>query len=272
MRAGAAPLLVALHGCTQTASDFAAGTRFDSVAERAGAFVLYPEQSVDANPRRCWNWFLAAHQRRDRGEPAAILALIEDVARRHPIDRERVFVAGLSAGGALAAILAEQAPDVFAAAGIVAGVPLHVSHDVPSALAAMHGRTVQTAQTATMPLLAGVHRAAAFDRLRVTLWTGEDDRVVVPHNASLLAGQFRELLELRGASELEVRPGVQIERWHDRDGRARLEAWRIAGVGHAWSGGSFRGSHTDPRGPRASDEMMTFFLDEAQTAALPSVG
>ena len=132
-------MLVALHGCTQTAADFAAGTGFDELAERYGAHVLYPEQSPLRNAQRCWNWFLRENQSRSRGEPAAILKLVEEVCGTHAIDRERIFVAGLSAGAAMAAILAEQAPDIFAAAGMMAGVPLHASHDVKSAYALMQG-------------------------------------------------------------------------------------------------------------------------------------
>jgi poly(hydroxyalkanoate) depolymerase family esterase len=249
---------VALHGCTQTASDFAAGTRFDSVAERAGAYVVYPEQSLRANPRRCWNWYLEKNQARD-GEPGEILALVEQLLARFPIDRERVFLAGLSAGGAMAAILAEQAADRFAAVGIMAGVPLHASHDLKSAYAAMNGDMVEARSAAPS---AGALPVAGYRRLRATLWTGADDRLVAPRNASILAQQFVRLLGLESAAGmLERRGDAEIARWHDPSGRVRVEVWRVFAMGHAWSGGSFRGSHTDPRGPRASDEMMRFFLE-----------
>lgn len=253
--------MVALHGCTQTASDFAAGTRFDSVAERAGAYVLYPEQSVSANPNRCWNWFLEKHQHRDAGEPAEILSLVNEICGRHPIDRSRIYVAGLSAGGAMAAILGEQAPDVFAAVGIVAGVALHASHDVSTAFAAMRGVVRQARRVRDGE--PKVSQARDYARLRVTIWAGARDRLVVPENASVLVDQFIDLLGL-GAPEavVESRDGVAIVRFADAGGRARIEAWRVDDMGHAWSGGSFRGSHTWPKGPRASDEMMAFFLDE----------
>jgi len=248
-----------LHGCTQTASDFAAGTRFDSVAELAGAYVVYPEQSVAANPNRCWNWFLPEHQRRDDGEPAQIIALVNDVVARHPIDRDRIFVTGLSAGGALAAILGEQAPDLFAAIGIVAGVALHASHDVATAFAAMRGNVSATelASGSATPLRDG----AAYERLRVAIWTGVRDRVVAPLNALVLAEQFRALLGVDDRiGEFDSRSDAEIDRFRDARGRVRIETWRIPSMGHAWSGGSFRGSHTHPRGPRASDELMSFFL------------
>ena len=271
MRGGAAPLVVALHGCTQTASDFAAGTRFDSVAERAGAFVVYPEQSTRANPRRCWNWFLERNQRRDGDEPSQILDLVAEIVSRYPIDEGRIFVAGLSAGGAMAAILAEVAPDVFAAAGIMAGVALHASNDVPSGLAAMRGESAPAAPAGdgARATMGGddASTAGAYGRLRVTLWSGDADRVVDSRNTAVLARQFRELVGVAAAGESEERPTAVVERWRDQGGRVRVETWRLPGIGHAWSGGSFRGSHTDPRGPRASDEMMAFFLDDAARGA-----
>jgi poly(hydroxyalkanoate) depolymerase family esterase len=251
-----------LHGCTQTASDFAAGTRFDSVAERAGVYVVYPEQSVMHNPNRCWNWFAHAHQGRDAGEPAEILALVTTTMAKHPIDPSRVFVTGLSAGGAMAAILAEQAPDVFAAVGVMAGVPLHASHDLSSALAAMHGN-VPVPRPAPIAI-AGANGAGAYDRLRATVWTGDHDHTVAPSNAFSLARQFLDLAGIADAAiEDDERPGADVTRWRDKTGAVRVEAWRVRDMGHAWSGGSFRGSHTYPRGPRASDAMMSFFLDGA---------
>jgi poly(hydroxyalkanoate) depolymerase family esterase len=263
-----APLIVALHGCTQTANDFAAGTRFDRVAGRAGAYVLYPEQSPHANPQRCWNWFLEEHQSRERGEPAAILALVDDVVAKHPIDPQRIFVAGLSAGGAMAAILAEQAPERFAAVGIMAGVRLHASRDLQSAYAAMQNeRDVDCDDIA--PVIARRSRPpAAYARLRATVWAGASDRLVAPSNASALARQFRELFGMDESAPEVVRSGAaEIERWRDRAGRVRVEAWRIDAMGHAWSGGSFRGSFTHPNGPRASEAMMAFFLEQRGAAA-----
>ncbi|GAC1559470.1 MAG: hypothetical protein NVS3B17_10240 [Vulcanimicrobiaceae bacterium] len=231
------------------------------MAELVGAYVVYPEQSVAANPNRCWNWFLAEHQQRDRGEPAAIVSLVNDVVARYPIDRSRIFVTGLSAGGALAAILAEQAPDLFAAAGIVAGVALHTSHDMASAFAAMRGN-VSPATAEVAPFGEG-HARADYTRLRVAIWTGVRDRVVAPLNAIVLAEQFRMLLGVEDRFGVhEIRDDAEIVRFHDREGRVRIETWQIPSMAHAWSGGSFRGSHTHPHGPRASDELMAFFLNE----------
>jgi len=240
------------------------------VAEVAGAYVLYPEQSRRANPQRCWNWFLEGNQFRDAGEPAQIIALVNAVCESHPIDRRRVYVAGLSAGGAMAAILAEQAPDIFSAVGIMAGVALHASHDLASAAAAMHG---DVTEAHIVPLLTrNQRRLPDYGRLRVTIWSGANDRLVDPGNASLLARQFLRLLDIPEASAtLEERADAEVVRWRDPGKRVRVEAWRIPAMGHAWSGGSFRGSYTYPAGPRASDEMMSFFLDDGATARRRSV-
>ena len=260
---GPVPLLVALHGCGQTAADFAAGSRFDTVGERLGAFVLYPEQRLRANPQRCWGWYIRKNHARETGEPAAILDLVEQTCQRYPIDRERIFVAGPSAGGGMAAILAEQAPDVFAAAGIAAAVPLHSGYDIPSGLRAMKGNVPEEiitgiADLAPFPL-------EAYRRQRVTVWTGAEDKLVDPRNAELIARQF---LRLYGIDEsrvaFEARTGAEVKRWRDAEGVVRVEHWRVLSCGHLWSGGSFRGSYTYPPGPPQSDEMLAFFL-----AAMP---
>jgi poly(hydroxyalkanoate) depolymerase family esterase len=249
--------VVALHGCTQTASDFAAGTRLDAVAEGFGAYVVYPEQTVAANAQRCWNWYRAQDQGRAAGEPAAILALVADIAERFPIDRQRVYVVGLSAGGAMAAILAEQAPDVFSGAGIMAGIGLHASSTLADARGAMRGEARESAE-------AVARGNGAYARLRLSVWAGADDRIVAPVNAALLARQFARLLGIAGEAVLERRKNAEIARWHDDQGRTRIELWSVPSLGHAWSGGSFRGSYTSSSGPRASDEMMAFFLGSAE--------
>ncbi len=233
------------------------------MAERAGAYVVYPEQSVTHNGNRCWNWFLEENQHRDRGEPKAILDVLADVRERYPIDPRRIYVAGLSAGGAMAAILAEQAPDVFAAVGIMAGVPLHASHDLATARAAMHG----VGHEHPFPLAAAAG-SGNYARMRATIWTGESDRTVNPTNATELAKQFLQLFGMADARAVRAdAPDMTIERWFDAAEIARVEAVTIRGMGHAWSGGSFRGSHTHPAGPRASDAMMTFFLSDRNVLA-----
>ena len=255
-----APLLVALHGCRQDAEDFAQGTRFDVFGERLGSLVLYPEQDERANGQRCWNWFLPENQRRDGPEPSAILQLVERTIVEHGVDRNRVFVAGLSAGASLAAILAEQAPDVFAGVASMAGVALFAARDVQTAYAAMRGE-------GDVPALDG-GRHGLFRRSRAIIWTGLRDRRVAPVNAVRLAEQFAGMYGLGARPsasqhlEEEALPDGRRLRWHDRSGRVRVELRELENVGHAWSGGSLRGSFTAPSGPSFSHAVFQFFLRE----------
>ena len=258
------PLLVALHGCAQNSADFEAGTAFDFVAEREGFLVVYPEQPGSRNPNHCWNWFNPEHQYRRSGEPAAILELVETLAVRYTIDRSRIFVTGLSAGGAMAAILAEQAPDVFAGAGIMAGTALHAARDLASAYRVMANADIRVL----------AHRVPVadrrFHRTRVTVWAGRRDAFIAPNNATVLARQFARLAGLdREADTVERLPRVEILRWHDATGRLRVEERRLSEVGHVWSGGSLRGSLTDPWGPDATEGMTRFFLDDRPWFAPP---
>jgi poly(hydroxyalkanoate) depolymerase family esterase len=253
-----APLLVALHGCTQSAADFAAGSRLDEVAGDRGMFVLYPELPQGANPQGCWNWFLPEHQRREFGEPQQILDRIAFVCDRYPIDRKRIYLTGMSAGGAMAAILAEQAPDIVAGAAIVAGVALKVAHDVRSGFVAMRGFPLSSLADITGRV--GIRGKHLYGAMRVLVWSGSDDAFVHSSNAVVLARQFAQLLGVDQKLETERSGRIAFERWRDRSGRLRVELWQVDGLGHAWSGGSLRGSFTDPRGPDASTAIVEFFL------------
>jgi poly(hydroxyalkanoate) depolymerase family esterase len=259
-RAKGAPLFVAIHGCRQGAEDFAHGTRFDTLGERHDAVVLYPEQDERANGQRCWNWFLPENQRRDGPEPAALLELVERIAREHDVDRSRIYLAGLSAGACLATILAEQAPDVFAGVAAMAGVALHTAHDVDTAYAAMRG---ERKPEFSAPGLESV----AYRRSSAIIWIGARDIRVAPVNAWLLGAQFARLY---GLAELpdreEIFGGGKRALWHDRSGKTRLEVRELDEIGHAWSGGSLRGSYTAPVGPNFSEALFRFFLEgEAET-------
>jgi poly(hydroxyalkanoate) depolymerase family esterase len=223
---GALPLLVALHGCNQTASDFATGSRFDEVAARYGAIVVYPEQTRAANKMGCWNWFLREHQSRGSGEPAAILRIVKEVKQRHAIDPGRVFVAGISAGGAMPSGLPGSA-------GMVAlkGMKSPKLHALVEKLSVGLAPVLQPSSrprsfgTVTPPEVPHHAPAGSYARMRVMLWTGTADTTVAPTNSEALARQFATLLDLeQEPSQRDGRSGgIQTERWRDASGRARVE-------------------------------------------------
>ncbi len=253
------PLFVAIHGCRQDAEDFAHGTRFDILGERHGAVVLYPEQDERANGQRCWNWFLPENQLRNGPEPAALLNLVERVAREQDVDRSRIYLAGFSAGACLATILAEQAPDVFAGVAAMAGVALHTANDVDTAYAAMRGERKPDLPSTTLG-------AVAYRRSRAIIWIGARDIRVAPVNAWLLGRQFSLLYGLSAEPDVEeIFGGGKRALWHDRSGMTRVEVRELDDIGHVWSGGSLRGSYTAPVGPNFSEALFRFFLGEAET-------
>lgn len=245
------PLLVMLHGCTQDPDDFAAGTRMNEVAEERGFLVAYPGQVKAANASGCWNWFSPGDQERDRGEPSIVAGIAREVMGELAVDPARVFVAGLSAGGAAAAVLGEAYPDLFRAVGVHSGLPCGAARDVPSALAAMR-------QGAP-----GGATGAARAPVPTIVFHGDRDRTVNPANGDRVIARARRP-DLDAAATRGRSPGgVAYTRTVSRDGagRAVLEQWVLHGAGHAWSGGSPDGSHTAPAGPDASREMARFFLD-----------
>jgi len=245
------PLIVMLHGCTQDPDDFARGTRMNALARSHGALVLYPAQSQRANAQRCWNWFKHNHQARGKGEPAILAGMVRDVMARHDVDPARVYVAGLSAGGAMAAILGDAYPDLFAAVGVHSGLATGSARDVQSAFAAMAGGPA--APTRRGPREAPTPPTIVFQGdADPTVNVVNGERVIAA--AGLTARPGPE----RGASA----GGVAYTRraWVDGQGAERGELWTLHGVAHAWSGGDLAGSYTDPRGPDASAEMLRFFL------------
>jgi poly(hydroxyalkanoate) depolymerase family esterase len=249
----ALPLVVMLHGCTQNPDDFAAGTRMNLLAEERQCFVLYPAQTRSANRSQCWNWFKRAHQRRDKGEPAIIVGMTREVLKRYGIDAHKVYVAGLSAGGAMAAVMGAAYPDVYAAVGVHSGLPVGSAHDLPSAFAAMRGAPP-----------ASPSGAAAGRVVPAIVFHGDRDATVHPRNGEQVATQCVNRNEsIDVVVERGQAPGGHtytrsIHR--DAAGRVVLEHWEVHGAGHAWCGGSARGSYTDPRGPDAAREMLRFFL------------
>lgn len=258
------PLLVMLHGCTQSPDDFATGTRMNELAEERGFLVAYPTQSRDANASGCWNWFNAEDQRRDRGEPSIIAGITRKIMDEYPVDSERVFVAGLSAGGATAAIMGATYPDIFSAVGVHSGLACGAARDMSSAFAAMRKGGVASV---TAP-----HRAKG--RMVPTIvFHGDGDRTVNPLNGEQVIAQVAAQGKAEGERTVTITSGKSAggtsftrRVQSDADGRCVLEHWVLHGVGHAWSGGSPSGSYTEPRGPDASRELVRFFLQNRHSS------
>ena len=289
------PLVVMLHGCTQNPDDFAAGTGMNRLAREEGFYVLYPAQSADANPQRCWNWFKHTHQSRGRGEAALLADMTLSIMQQNSVDPQRVYIAGLSAGGAMAAIMGAAYSDIYAAVGVHSGLAVGAASNVSEALAAMKS---------------GVGRGKAVNHVGrsravpTIVFHGDQDSTVHPCNGEQVTQQA--LSALSGGSAKHVAQGASAQgrrftrtvylRSDDIDtsagfgadfdndmstkkcadvgpvaaasGTVRsgpinvtlVEHWLVHGAGHAWSGGDAKGSYTDPKGPDASREMLRFFL------------
>ncbi|MCA1687464.1 MAG: PHB depolymerase family esterase [Actinobacteria bacterium] len=255
------PLVVMLHGCTQTPDDLAAGTLMNALAETHTFLVAYPVQAAAANSSRCWNWFKDVDQQRGRGEPSIIAGITCEVLGEYRVDPGRVYVAGMSAGGAMAAIMGEAYPDLYAAIGVHSGLAPGAAHDLPSAFAAMRqGGQVTVRRDSPAEESARIVPAIVFH--------GDRDTTVHPDNAERLlahyypAGEAPRVTARRG----QVPGGYAYTCATHRDagGRAIVERWTVHGLGHAWSGGSLPGSYTDPKGPDASAEMVRFFQQHPQ--------
>ena len=269
---GPLPMVVMLHGCTQDPDDFATGTRMNLLAQELGWFVLYPAQAPRSNANKCWNWFVPDDQRRGHGEPALIAGMTRHVMETHPVDADRVFVAGLSAGGAMAAILAREYPDLYAAAGIHSGLAAGSAHDVGSAFAAMKTGVARATLPPRWPGRPAVEADAtegANAGAPVIVFHGDADPTVNVVNASLLldaalgASGSWQATRQSGTSEQGRGYTRTTYRAENASGAApsRAEHWLVHGGGHAWFGGDKRGSYADAAGPDASREMLRFFAE-----------
>ena len=242
------PLVVMLHGCTQTPDDFALGTGMNRLADEMGFMVAYPAQPIGANRKKCWNWFLPTDQSRDAGEPALIAGITNHVMRENPVDRQRVYVAGLSAGGAAAAIVANAYPDIFAAAGVHSGLPIGAAQNAVSALLVMRVGSSGIRQSVQMPTI---------------IFHGDGDTTVHPRNGRAVAARavatFADLSEVVKTGKSGTQKYVRTS-YNARNRKSYCELWALEGAGHAWSGGNPAGSFADVAGPDASREMLRFFL------------
>ncbi|MFI0400196.1 MAG: alpha/beta hydrolase family esterase [Thiolinea sp.] len=258
------PLVVMLHGCTQTADDFAAGTAMNQLAEELGFLVAYPNQTASANNKRCWNWFKAQDQQAHQGEPAIIAGLTQAIIHDYQADKQRVYIAGLSAGGAMAAIMGATYPKLYAAVGVHSGLAVGSATNVISALAAMNNGSCRVKEI--------TKNSASF--VPTIIFHGDNDSVVHLRNGGQVYAQAEQRLKASNddyfndsAFQLEQEQ-IKSQQGHsytrsclnDAQGLAHIEYWTVHGSGHAWSGGNTNGSYVDPQGPNASREMLRFFL------------
>jgi poly(hydroxyalkanoate) depolymerase family esterase len=254
----AVPLIVMLHGCTQSPDDFATGTRMNELSEEHTFLVAYPAQASNANLQKCWNWFQAADQQRGRGEPSLIAGITSQVVEEYEVAEGRVYVAGMSAGGAMAAIMGATYPDLYAAVGVHSGLAPGAANDLSSAFTAMR-------QGGPVVAHKDVLSEEYQEVLPTIIFHGDGDTTVHPRNGDRLLAHLA-----RGGNgpsprvrtrQGQVPGGYEYTRftYRDAEGRDLVERWSVHGLGHAWSGGSYPGSYTDPRGPDASAEMVRFF-------------
>lgn len=268
------PLLVMLHGCTQTAIDFATGTRMNQLAEQQNFIVVYPQQTSAYNQNLCWNWFVPANQVRGGKEPASIVGIVQTIQHSTStwtIDPTRIYVAGLSAGGAMAVILGVTYPDLFAALGVHSGLEYQAARNMNDGFKAMR-------QGGPDPLTQG---AAAYNAMgniaRIVptiVFHGTSDVVVAPKNGDQTVQQWMQTNHLAAPARYNAdftRPtsvtsgqvpdgrSYVTAAWNATNGEEVQEYWKVGGMGHAWSGGNPAGTYTDVLGPDASSAMYTFF-------------
>ena len=267
MRTRGRPLLVMLHGCEQSATQFAEGTRMNRLAERKGYAVLYPQQSLRSHARRCWKWYEKLTQD-GGGDVGLIVGAIAQVAARYPIDRSRIYIAGISAGAGMAHIVALNHPQLFAAVGLHSGPVFGAGHSLIGALNVMQHGAASRADSAIDEVLA---RQPMFPHLPTILLQGQQDSVVRPVNQAQLVRQSIRLNRMPASTR------VTVERWapgsaggrnpphgyalHDYevDGDLLLRVAQIEQLEHAWSGGDASLPFNARAGPDASKMLLDFF-------------
>ena len=272
----AVPLLVMLHGCDEGPRDFAASTQMNELADQQHFIVVYPRQTIGDQPLKCWTWYNAANQCRDRGEAALLAGITQAVQHntaRWTIDPQRVYVAGLSAGAAMAVILGATYPDLFAAIGVHSGLEYHAATTGPGAVQAMQDRGPDPLQQGHVAYQAMGHAARVVPTI---VFHGTHDLAVHPVNGDQVVQQWMETDRLVSQGAYTARfdkpssdqrrraPGgrsYRVKTWTDASGKVVQAYWTVEGMGHAWSGGRARMPYSDPHGPNASLAMYQFFVD-----------
>ena len=262
--AAPAPIIVMLHGCTQSPDDFARGTRMNAVAQEHGYVIAYPTQPQSSNASRCWNWFRSHDQQRDQGEPGVIAELTRDIVKRHGLDDRRVYVAGLSAGGAMAAVLGATYPDVYATIGVHSGLPFGAAHDLPSAFSAMKQGAPAAPRSPSLALSYPVPAIVFHGDRDTTVHCGNGAAVIA--QCTGLEGSSPNLHTTLERGTVPNGRSYARTIFRDPNGTVLAEQWVVHGAGHAWSGGDPTGSYTDPSGPDASEQMVRFFSSLARRA------
>jgi poly(hydroxyalkanoate) depolymerase family esterase len=278
------PLIVMLHGCTQTALDFARGTGMNLLAEQYGFVVLYPQQTRTANQNLCWNWFLPANQQRGSGEPASIVGIIEQMQQNTElwsIDSNRIYVAGISAGAAMAGILGATYPDVFAAIGVHSGLEYQAANSLGQSVKAMRSGGPEPQEQGSAAYAVMGARARVVPTI---VFHGTADHVVTPLNGDQVVQQWMQTNDLASNKTYTAdyqHPSSMITgqvpggyaylaaTWNALSGEVVQAYWKIDGMGHAWSGGNPAGSYTDPRGPDATTVLYHFFMDHPMKSTEP---
>jgi len=283
------PLVMLLHGCTHGAEDMAEISGMNEVAEANRFLVVYPEQSRLANLMKCWNWFHPKHQTREAGEPSILAAVVHQVCSTHNVDPDRVYVAGVSAGGAMAPILAATYPDLFAAVAVFAGTEFKAATNVSEGFAAMKRGgpdPVRQGQLAFEAMRGGLARKQKR-RMPVIVFHGTEDSTVNPVNADQVIAQWRKtnaclatqspnieftLSEKVVSGEVPEDYAYRKYIYTDQAGCLLMEKWLVQGLGHTWSGSPKASKYGDPKGPNASAEIWRFFCEAGSnsTASLSS--
>ncbi|UOY93349.1 PHB depolymerase family esterase [Ectobacillus sp. JY-23] len=284
------PLVVMLHGCTQNPDDFAAGTQMNAVAEANNFLVIYPQQDSTYNANKCWNWFDPNHQSRGSGEPALIAGMVNQVKSQYTVDDNRVYVTGLSAGGAMSVIMGATYPDIFAAIGVGSGLEYKAATTQTAAFTAMSSGGPNPTQQGQ----AAYTGMGGYKRVVPTIvFHGSSDTTVAPVNGNQILTQWAQTNDLAddgtdnnsisdtAAQTIngQVPNGRSYTQYiyHDKNGMNVMEKYIVTSMGHAWSGGSSAGSYTDTQGPNASTLMWSFFNNHpknisVQTTASPAGG